>query len=134
MTSSKHFIEALGTPPPSATCLPLPRRAALSVHTIRVTPQSHEPVPYVRCLELCVYPRATGALREGSRVLGELTIISADDVSGGVDAMKLRWSVPLVPHADPDTGFRRAVDIYLGGVPDAATEARLGRRGDARAG
>ncbi|HTZ92433.1 MAG TPA: DUF1810 domain-containing protein [Streptosporangiaceae bacterium] len=49
---------------------------------------------------------------------------SAEQVFGGIDALKLRSSATLFARADPATQvFRRVLDQYFDGAPDPATEA-----------
>lgn len=51
---------------------------------------------------------------------------SADEVLGGVDAVKLRSSMTLFHRADPAAAvFSDVIDRFYGGEPDAATDARL---------
>lgn len=72
------------------------------------------------------HPILGARLEECARILGELTGVSAEQVFGGVDAMKLRSSMTLFARADPDNPlFGRVIEIYFEGVPDGATEARL---------
>jgi len=48
-------------------------------------------------------------------------------VLGDVDAQKLRSSMTLFAHADPDEPvFREVLDHYFGGTEDDATTQRLG--------
>jgi uncharacterized protein (DUF1810 family) len=50
---------------------------------------------------------------------------SAEQIFGGIDAIKLRSSMTLFAHADPDqTIFRQVIDQYCDG-PDPETERRL---------
>jgi len=52
---------------------------------------------------------------------------SAEEVLGGVDALKLRSSMTLFALADPgETAFPEVLGRYCGGVPDERTEAALG--------
>ena len=49
---------------------------------------------------------------------------SAEQILGGIDAVKLRSSATLFARADPATQvFRRVLDQYFGGEADPATEA-----------
>jgi uncharacterized protein (DUF1810 family) len=51
---------------------------------------------------------------------------SAEEIFGGIDAMKLRSSMTLFAHAAPANPlFRRVLDAYFAGVPDEATEQLL---------
>jgi uncharacterized protein (DUF1810 family) len=66
-------------------------------------------------------------LRESARILAELPAHKAEDVLGGIDAMKLRSSMTLFTRADPgEPLFQRVLEKYYGGVPDPATERLLG--------
>jgi uncharacterized protein (DUF1810 family) len=52
---------------------------------------------------------------------------SAEQIFGGVDALKLRSSMTLFLHTDPAAQvFRQILDQYFEGIPDSATEARIG--------
>ena len=65
-------------------------------------------------------------LVECARVLGALSS-SAEEVFGGIDAMKLRSSMTLFARADPGNPvFQQVLDGYFAGVADAATERLLG--------
>ena len=65
-------------------------------------------------------------LRECARVLTELEGRSAEQVFGGLDALKLRSSMTLFAHADPDDPvFAGVLDQYFGGRGDPATEERI---------
>ncbi len=51
---------------------------------------------------------------------------TAEQIFGGIDALKLRSSMTLFRHADPEEPvFRRVLDQYFDGEPDPATEQRL---------
>jgi uncharacterized protein (DUF1810 family) len=66
-------------------------------------------------------------LKESARILAELPGHEAEEVLGGIDAMKLRSSMTLFARADPaESLFRRVLEKYFGGVPDPATERLLG--------
>jgi uncharacterized protein (DUF1810 family) len=52
---------------------------------------------------------------------------TAEQIFGGIDALKLRSSMTLFLHADPTAqAFRQVIDQYFGGIPDSATEERIG--------
>lgn len=52
--------------------------------------------------------------------------LSAQQIFGAVDAIKLRSSMTLFARAAPEENlFRQVLDDYFEGVPDAATEALL---------
>ena len=51
---------------------------------------------------------------------------TAQDIFGGIDAIKLRSSMTLFAHADPhEPLFRHVLDAYFEGEPDEATERLL---------
>jgi uncharacterized protein (DUF1810 family) len=67
-------------------------------------------------------------LIESARILTDLRDVSARDILGGIDAMKLRSSMTLFARADATNPvFRQVLDAYFGGVPDEATERLLER-------
>jgi len=69
-------------------------------------------------------PRLIEAARVVKRVGGR-----AEDIFGGIDAVKLRSSMTLFVRADPtNRAFQDVLDAYFGGVPDEATDRLL--RGD----
>ena len=52
---------------------------------------------------------------------------SAEQILGGIDAIKLRSSMTLFARADPEAKvFQQVLDRYFEGEADAATDARLG--------
>jgi uncharacterized protein (DUF1810 family) len=68
----------------------------------------------------------------GPRLLASAEILvglagrSAEQVFGGIDAMKLRSSMTLFRHAAPlEPVFGQVLDQYFDGVPDPATEERI---------
>ena len=66
-------------------------------------------------------------LIECARILCELEGKTAQDIFGGIDAIKLRSSMTLFARADPSNPvFGQVLDAYFGGVPDEATERLLG--------
>jgi uncharacterized protein (DUF1810 family) len=66
-------------------------------------------------------------LIECARILCELEGKTAQDVFGGIDAIKLRSSMTLFARADPSNPvFGQVLDAYFGGIPDEATERLLG--------
>jgi uncharacterized protein (DUF1810 family) len=72
-------------------------------------------------------------LIESAAVVSGLEGRSAEDVFGGIDAMKLRSSMTLFARADPANDvFAGLLDGYFGGVPDEATERLLGETGTGR--
>jgi uncharacterized protein (DUF1810 family) len=61
-----------------------------------------------------------------ARILAGLQGRSAEDVFGGIDAMKLRSSMTLFARADPaNPVFQQVLDAYFAGEADRATERRL---------
>ena len=65
-------------------------------------------------------------LREAAGILASLKGRSADQIFGGVDAMKLRSSMTLFDRAAPEEPlFARVLTRYFDGIPDHATDARL---------
>jgi len=69
-------------------------------------------------------------LLECAGILAALSGRTAEDVLGGIDAMKLRSSMTLFRHAAPDQPvFSSVLDRYFGGEPDPATERLIGHAG-----
>ena len=65
-------------------------------------------------------------LLECASILTALPGRTAEQVFGGIDAMKLRSSMTLFLHADPgEQVFRQVLEQYFGGTADPATEARF---------
>ncbi len=65
-------------------------------------------------------------LLECASILTSLTDRTAEDIFGGIDAMKLRSSMTLFAHAAPDEPvFRQVLAQYFAGQTDPATEQRL---------
>jgi uncharacterized protein (DUF1810 family) len=65
-------------------------------------------------------------LTECSQALTELATQSAEEIFGGIDALKLRSSVALFARADPDEPvFSHVLDQYFGGQADGATTRLL---------
>lgn len=65
-------------------------------------------------------------LREATDALLGVTGASADEVLGGIDALKLRSSMTLFLRAAPDEErFQDVLDRYFGGGTDHATDALL---------
>jgi uncharacterized protein (DUF1810 family) len=72
------------------------------------------------------HPQLGPRLRQCGDVLTAQQSRTADQIFGGIDAMKLRSSMTLFMHAAPEQRvFRQVIEQYFGGVPDAATEQRL---------
>ncbi len=69
-------------------------------------------------------------LVECARIVGELHGLTAQQIFGEIDAVKLRSSMTLFDHADPvNEVFRRALDAHFAGIGDDATERLLGSTG-----
>jgi threonine synthase len=65
-------------------------------------------------------------LAECARMLTGLQGRTADQIFGGIDAMKLRSSMTLFHRADPDERlFSQVLEQYFAGQPDPATDSRL---------
>ncbi len=72
------------------------------------------------------HPRLGARLRQCAEVLASHQGPTAEQVFGGIDAMKLRSSMTLFMHAAPEEPvFRQVIDQFFDGVPDPATEQRL---------
>jgi uncharacterized protein (DUF1810 family) len=70
-------------------------------------------------------------LIESARTLIEPATDSAEEVFGGIDALKLRSSMTLFARVDPDEPvFAHVLDRYFGGHADDATDRLL--HGDGR--
>jgi uncharacterized protein (DUF1810 family) len=65
-------------------------------------------------------------LRESAEILTNLEGGTAEEIFGGIDAMKLRSSMTLFARAAPgEPLFGAVLDRYFDGVADAATDDRL---------
>jgi uncharacterized protein (DUF1810 family) len=72
------------------------------------------------------HPVLGSRLIECATTLTELATESAEQIFGGIDALKLRSSMTLFARADPDaTVFGQVLDQYFGGQADGATERLL---------
>jgi uncharacterized protein (DUF1810 family) len=69
-------------------------------------------------------------LRNCAQALVELDgATSAENILGSVDALKLRSSMTLFARAAPEeTLFGRVLERYYDGVPDPATDTRVGEQ------
>jgi uncharacterized protein (DUF1810 family) len=66
-------------------------------------------------------------LIDAARIVVELKRRTAEEIFGGIDAMKLRSSMTLFAYADSANPiFGQVLEEYFGGVPDEATERLLG--------
>jgi uncharacterized protein (DUF1810 family) len=72
------------------------------------------------------HPLLGPRLAECARILTGLDAGTADQIFGGVDAMKLRSSMTLFLRASPgDELFGQVLERYFDGQPDPATDSRL---------
>jgi len=66
-------------------------------------------------------------LVECARILAALEGLTAEDIFGGIDALKLRSSMTLFAYADSANPiFGQVLGAYFGGIPDETTERLLG--------
>lgn len=66
-------------------------------------------------------------LRECARAVVSSQTPTAEQLLGGIDAMKLRSSMTLFMRAEPtEPLFEQVLDRYFDGLPDTATEQRIG--------
>jgi uncharacterized protein (DUF1810 family) len=69
-------------------------------------------------------------LLECTRILTQLSGLSADEILGPVDALKLRSSMTLFARAAPQEAlFGQVLAAYFGGAPDPRTEELLEAEG-----
>jgi uncharacterized protein (DUF1810 family) len=72
------------------------------------------------------HPELGARLRECAEILTTDQGRTAEQIFGGIDAMKLRSSMTLFMHAAPEQPvFRQVIEQFFGGTPDPATEQRL---------
>jgi uncharacterized protein (DUF1810 family) len=72
------------------------------------------------------HPQLGPRLRQCAEILTAHRDRTAEQIFGGVDAMKLRSCMTLFMHAAPEKAvFRQVIEQFFGGVPDPATEQRL---------
>jgi uncharacterized protein (DUF1810 family) len=64
-------------------------------------------------------------LIECSRILTDLTGLTAQDIFGPIDAMKLFSSMTLFARVAPDAVFQRVLETYFDEARDTATETLL---------
>ncbi|HEX3834724.1 MAG TPA: DUF1810 domain-containing protein, partial [Solirubrobacteraceae bacterium] len=70
------------------------------------------------------HPLLGPRLIESAWALTQLPTGAAEEVFGGIDALKLRSSMTLFARADPDAPvFSQVLDQYFGGEADAATDS-----------
>jgi uncharacterized protein (DUF1810 family) len=71
------------------------------------------------------HPLLGPRLIECAQIVASHRGVSAEQIFGGIDAIKLRSSMTLFAHADPDQEvFRQVIDQYFAG-PDPETERRI---------
>jgi uncharacterized protein (DUF1810 family) len=72
------------------------------------------------------HPELGARLTECAEILTADQGRTAEQIFGGIDAMKLRSSMTLFMHAAPEQPvFRQVIEQFFGGAPDPATEQRL---------
>jgi uncharacterized protein (DUF1810 family) len=72
------------------------------------------------------HPVLGSRLAECAAIVGGLSGRTAEQIFGGIDALKLRSSMTLFLRAAPDQPvFRQVLDQYFGGKPDPATDQRI---------
>ena len=75
------------------------------------------------------HPVLDPRLAECAGIVLGVTGRTAEQIFGGIDAMKLRSSMTLFQRARPaDPLFGQVLERYFGGQPDPATDRLLGRR------
>ncbi|MBV9356018.1 MAG: DUF1810 domain-containing protein [Chloroflexi bacterium] len=75
------------------------------------------------------HPVLGARLLECERVVVAASASSAEEIVGGIDALKLHSSTTLFLRADPDQPlFQQVLDRYFDGEPDAATDRLLAAR------
>jgi uncharacterized protein (DUF1810 family) len=68
------------------------------------------------------HPVLGARLIESVTIVGGLHDLTAQDIFGGIDAIKLRSSMTLFARADPGNPvFAQVLDVYFGGLSDDAT-------------
>ena len=71
------------------------------------------------------HPTLGPRLVECARIVASHRGLTAEQIFGGIDSIKLRSSMTLFAHADPEQPvFRQVIDQYYDG-PDPETERRL---------
>ena len=72
------------------------------------------------------HPVLGARLRECAAAVAESDATTAEQIFGGIDAIKLRSSMTLFAHAAPDESlFTRVLQRFFDGVPDPNTLALL---------
>ncbi len=65
-------------------------------------------------------------LKECAAIVATVPDRTAEEIFGALDAQKLRSSMTLFHHADPDEpSFTQVLDVYFDGLEDEATTQRL---------
>jgi len=73
------------------------------------------------------HPLLGPRLRDCAEILTGLSGRTAEQIFGGIDAMKLRSSMTLFRHAAPtEPAFGQVLATYFGGVGDPMTERLIG--------
>ena len=73
------------------------------------------------------HPILGARLRECARVVLATENRTAEEILGPIDAMKLRSCMTLFHRAAPDESvFGQVLERYYSGIPDKATDARIG--------
>ncbi len=79
------------------------------------------------------HPVLGARLLECAGILTSLSGRTAEDIFGGIDALKLRSCMTLFRHAEPDEPvFSSVLRQYFGGVPDPVTERLVSQAGLSR--
>jgi uncharacterized protein (DUF1810 family) len=90
------------------------------------TAQAYAIVSLDQARAYLAHPVLGPRLVECARVLTERPGSTAEEIFGGVDAMKLRSSMTLFARAAPENPlFDRVLERYYGGVADPATDRLL---------
>jgi uncharacterized protein (DUF1810 family) len=72
------------------------------------------------------HPVLGARLRECTQIVADHTGLSAFDIFGGIDTLKLHSSMTLFAHADPDEPlFRTVLDRYFDAQADPQTLKRI---------
>jgi uncharacterized protein (DUF1810 family) len=71
------------------------------------------------------HPVLGGRLREASRAVLQHAGSSAEQILGGIDAVKLRSSMTLFLRAGGEDLFQEVLDAFFDGEPDPATDQLL---------
>jgi uncharacterized protein (DUF1810 family) len=72
------------------------------------------------------HPQLGARLKQCADILTAHKGRTAEQIFGGIDAMKLRSCMTLFMHAAPEQPvFRQVIEQFFAGTPDPATEQRL---------